>query len=158
MSIQLIAVLGFVALMVIYAILTRKSTLDKLEKLPGEETLFEEEGVRVEQAGAPRTAVFINCIVRVTSRRIIIAQKVLLGKTYALRHVIVYDVYSDETDLAQSLRKGYLNFEVTRSKVKIERDSGKCLITIPIPASALTGNQYVQFETGKGDEYSRVFG
>jgi hypothetical protein len=158
MSIELIVILVFVAVIVVFSIATRKSTLDKLEKLPGEETLFEEEGIRVEQAGAPRTAVFINCIVRVTSRRIIIAQKMLFGKTYALRHVITYDVYSDETDLAQSLRKGYLNFEVTRSKVKLERDSERCLITIPIPASALTGNQYVQYETGKGDDYSRTFG
>lgn len=158
MSIELVVILVFIAVLVFFSIATRKSTLDKLEKLPGEEILFEEEGIRVEQAGAPRTAVFMNCIVRVTGRRIIIAQKMLFGKTYALRHVIIYDVYSDETDLAQSLRKGYLNFEVTRSKVKIERDSERCLITIPIPASALTGNQYVQYETGKGDEYSRVFG
>jgi hypothetical protein len=158
MSFELIVVLVFAALLVIIAIAKRKSTLDRLENLPGEETLFEEEGVRVEQAGAPRTALFMNCLVRVTSRRIIIAQKVPFVQTYALRHVIVYDEYSDDTDLAQSLRKGYLNFTVNRSKVRIGRDSRGCLITISIPESKLIRGQYIQYETGRGDEYSRVFG
>ena len=158
MSVELVAVLVFVLSLVVIAIAKRKSTLDRLEMLPGEETLFEEEGIRVEQAGAPRTALFLNCLVRVTSRRIIIAQKVPFIKTYALRHVIVYDEYSDDTDLTQSLRRGYLNIRVSRSKIRIERDSGGCLITISIPESTLIRHQYIQFKTDRGDEYSRVFG
>lgn len=158
MTIELIAVLIFVALLVVIAVAARKSTLDRLERLPGEETLFEEKRIRVEQAGAPSTAVFMNCLVRVTSRRIIIAQKVPFVKTHALRHVIVYDEYSDDTDLAQSLRRGFLNLRVSRPKIRIERDSRGCLITISIPESTLTREQYIQFATEKGDDYSRVFG
>jgi hypothetical protein len=158
MTVELIVVLIFAALLVVVAIAKRKSTLDRLEMIPDEETLFEEEGIRVEQAGAPTTEVFLNCIVRVTSRRIIIAQKVPFVKTHALRHVIVYDEYSDDTDLAQSLRRGFLNLTVNRSKIRIGRNSGGCLITISIPESALTRGQYIQYTTKKGDEYSRVFG
>jgi len=88
--------------------------------------------------GAPETAVFTNCLMRVTGRRIIIARKMLFGKTYALRHVVTHDAYSDGIVLSHSLRKGFLNFTVNRSKVRIEQDSERRLVTIPIPVSLLT--------------------
>ncbi len=77
MSLNLIIIIVFIGVMFFIAILYRNSTLDKLAMLPGETVLFEEKRVRVEQAGSPRSTIFINCIVRITDRRIIHSQRVI---------------------------------------------------------------------------------
>ena len=90
MSINTVIIFCFILMLIVIAVLYRDSTLDKLEVLAGESALFEEQGVRVEQSGSPRSTVFFNCIVRVTDMRIIIAQKILLRKKHVLRHVIFF--------------------------------------------------------------------
>ncbi|HOP29409.1 MAG TPA: hypothetical protein P5120_09155 [Spirochaetota bacterium] len=157
MSLNLIIILIFIAAMFFIAILYRNSTLDKLPMLPGETVIFEEKSVRVEQAGSPRSTIFINCIVRVTDRRIIVAQKLFLRKDkYALRHVISYSSGADETDLKTTFAKGYLNFSVRRDDVKIEREGEKDFIRIDIPESVLTRRQYVRFSTSFYEEFEKI--
>jgi hypothetical protein len=154
MSVNLIITGIFCVLLIMAAFLYRNSTLDKMPLLPGEKILFEEGGVRVEQSGSPRSVIFINCIVRVTDMRIIIAQKMLLSKKYALRHLIAYNGLSGSTDLKTSFKQGYLNIAVTKSDVKISDAGGICTVSINIPETALTQNQYITYKTSGGKYYS----
>ncbi len=156
MSIHLIIIGIFFAALILVMIFYRNSTLDKLLSLPGEKILFEESGVRVEQSGSPRTVIFINCIVRLTDRRIVTAQKMLLSKKYALRHVINYYGLSDTTDLKTSFKKGYLNMTVSKSEVAISDTDGGCSVRIDIPDSALTKNQFITYKTSGREFYSNI--
>lgn len=152
MSINLIVIIITASLFIIIAYFYRNATADKLPALPGEKVLFEESGVRVEQSGSPRSVIFINCIVRVTDKRIIISQKMLLSKQYALRHVILYNESAGSTDLVMSLKKGYLNMVLPGSYIKLDDDGGICTVRIDIPESVLTKNQYITYKTC-GKEY-----
>lgn len=143
--------------MLIVGIVYRKSTLKHLAMMPDEAILFEETGVRVEQAGSPRSVRFPKCIVRVTNHRIIIAQKTLFGNTMVLRHVITYDRYAKNTDLRATLTKGYLVMQITPSQVKLEETEGKTRITITIPESALTKGQYITYGTQYPEQYRETF-
>lgn len=157
MSLNLIIIIVFIAALLLVAILYRNSTLDKLSFSPGETILFEDKGVRVEQAGAPQSTIFFNCIVRVTDRRIIIAQKLFLRKDkYALRHVISYNSGGDETDLKTTLAKGYLIFSVRKDEIKIEMEGEKKIIRIDIPESVLTRRQYVRFSTSCSEDFEKI--
>ncbi|HOP63943.1 MAG TPA: hypothetical protein PK358_14705 [Spirochaetota bacterium] len=156
MSVNLIVILIFIAVLLIMSLFYRKATLDKLPMPGGETVLYEERGVKVEQGGAPRTALFFNCIVRVTDRRIIIAQKMLLSKnSYALRHVITYYGAGESTDLGATFKKGYLNFSIYRDDIKLEEE-GETFVRIDIPKTPLTGNQYVRFATTRPDSYREL--
>jgi len=156
MSINLIIIIISIVLFTLIALLYRNATLNKVPLLTDEKVLFEENGVRVEQSGSPRSVIFINCIVRVTDRRIIIAQKMLLSKQYALRHVIVYSGLSDYTDLKTSLKKGYLNLTVSKSDIKIDDAGGKCIVRIDIPESSLTRNQFITYATSGKEYYENI--
>jgi hypothetical protein len=157
MTPQLIAVIIFAVLMIVIMIAYRKSTLEKLELLPGEETLFEEADITVEQAGASEGVVFKWCVVRVTRRRIIIAQKLFLRKNvHALRFVITHDGSARDTDLRNTLMRGFLSFAVNKSDMKIHAAPSGAVIKIAIPEGALTRNQYIQLTTLKASEYDRI--
>lgn len=152
MSLNLVIIGIFFTALFLIACLYRNSTLDKLSSLAGEKILFEENGVSVEQGGSARSVIFINCIVRITNMRIVIAQKMLLSGKYALRHVILYNRSSDSTDLKTSLSKGYLDIAISKPDLAITNGDGACLIRIAIPGSALTKNQYIKYKTS-GEEY-----
>lgn len=157
MSPQLIALGIFAVLMIVIMIAYRKSTLEKLELLPGEETLFEEADITVEQLGAPEGVVFKWCVVRLTRRRIIIAQKLFLRKNvHALRFVITHDGSARDTDLRNTLGRGYLTFAVRKADVKIESAPSGAMVRIVIPESVLTRNQYIRFTTRNASEYERI--
>ena len=156
MSISLILTGIFCIALVLIVTLYRNSTLDKLTLLNGEKFLFDESNVRVEQSGSPRSVVFINCIVRVTDKRIVIAQKMLLSKKYALRHVIQYDGISDSTNLKTSLKKGYLIMAVKKSDIKISDKNGAGAVRINVPESALTRNQFIIYKTLEMEQYLNI--
>jgi hypothetical protein len=156
MSVNLIVFIIFCIALVTIALFYRNSTLDKLNMLPDENILFQETGKRVEQSGSPRTVIFINCIVKVTDKRIIIAQKMLFSKKYALRHVIFYDQMSGSTDLKASFKKGYLTFNILKNGVHVSESSGEYDIRINIPESALTRGQYIKYKTSR-DDYRKLF-
>ena len=157
MSIEVIVVSVFFAVMFVLAVLYRKSTLKHLAMMPDETILFEETGVTVEQAGSPRSVRFPKCIVRVTNHRIIIAQKTLFGNTMVLRHVITYDRYAKNTDLRATLTKGYLVMQITPAQVQLEEQSGKTKVTITIPESSLTKGQHICYRTQYPEQYRETF-
>ncbi len=158
MSIELIVIAVFLAGMATMAVLYRKATLDRLTPLPGEEVLFEETVRRVEQRGGPRTVAFPKCLVRVTTRRIVIAQKFAFSKNrYALRHVITYDRYSDNTDLGSTLKKGYVVMDINKSDLEIIREYDRQIIRITVPESLLTKGQYIEFTTERAGDYEKFF-
>lgn len=136
-------------ILILIAVVYRNATLDKLTALPDEKILFEENGIRVEQNGSPESTVFINCIIRVTNMRIIIAQKTLLSKKYVLRHVINYTGLSESTDLKSTFAKGYLNMTIPKSGLKISSTGDVFTVRIDIPESILTGNQSITYNTHK---------
>jgi len=156
-SIELIAVSVFFAVMLVLAFLYRKSTLKHLAMMPDETMLFEESGVRVEQAGSPRSVRFPKCTVRVTNHRIIIAQKTLFGNTMVLRHVITYSRYTKNTDLRATLSKGHLIMQISPSQVSCAEGPDGTIVTIPIPDSALTKGQYISYTTNHGNKYREIF-
>lgn len=157
MSINLIILVLFFFVIAVIAIFYRGASLDKLESEPGETVLFEECGIRVEQSGSPRSVIFFNCIVRVTDRRIIIAQKMLLRKKYALRHVIFYREGDEQTGLKQTLLKGYILMRIDSSAMQLEDPEGSAAtVKIKIPETPLTGNQYISYKTGRAVEYRKL--
>lgn len=157
MSIELIMVSCFFAVMILLVFLYRKSTLKHLVLMPDETVLFEDQGVTVEQAGSPRSVRFPKCIVRVTNHRIIIAQKTLFGNTMVLRHVITYDRFAKNTDLRATLTKGYLVMQVFPSQVSCNEKAEGSIITIPIPDSALTKGQHICYRTQYPEQYRETF-
>ncbi len=158
MTLELIVIAVFLAAMVFIAVMYRKATLDKLPLLPGEETIFEETVRRVEQGGTRRQTVFPKCLVRVTTRRIVIAQKFAFNKSrYALRHVITYDRYSDTTDLGSTLKKGYIIMDINKSDLETIQEYDRQIIRIHIPESLLTKDQYIEFTTEKAEKYEKIF-
>ena len=156
MSVNMIVLGIFFLILIIIAAAYRNSTLDKLPPLPGEKILFEESGVRVEQEGSPESAVFINCIVRVTDMRIIIAQKTLLSKKYALRHVINYKGGDESTSLKATFKKGYLNMTITGSNFSITESGVSSIIRLEIPESVLTWKQFIVYKTLRKSEYQNL--
>lgn len=157
MSVNMIVFGIFFFILIVIAVVYRNSTLDKLPSLPGEKILFEESWVRVEQEGSPESVVFINCIVRVTDMRIIIAQKTLLSKKYALRHVINYKGEGESTSLKATFKKGYLNMTISESNFRITESGDSFIIRIEIPESALTWKQFIVYKTSRKSEYQNLF-
>lgn len=156
MSLNLVIIGIFFTAFILIASLYRNSTLDKLSLLDGEKILFEESSVKVEQGGPARSVIFVNCIVRMTNMRIVIAQKMLLSGKYALRHLILYNRLSDSTDIKTSLSKGCLNITITKSDLKISEEDGACIVSIEIPGSALTQNQFIKYKTSGKEYYMNI--
>lgn len=157
MSVNLAVLIIFFILMILISLFYRHATLDSLGLLESEKILFEEYVARVEQAGAPRSVVFPGCIVRVTDMRIIIAQKMLLRNRYALRHVICYRQADEDTGLKQTLLKGYILMRIEISALRVEqKGGGRAAVSISIPETPLTRNQYIVYETSRADEYMKL--
>jgi len=157
MSIELILILIFIIVLAIISFLYRNSTLDKVILSEDEVILFEEAKVKILQGGSPRTVQFNNCIIRVTDRRIIVAQKILMSRKYVLRHIINYGIRMKDTDLPETFRKGYIHMTINKSDVKINRQKEHTTISIDIPESTLTRGQFIEFETADREIWERNF-
>ncbi len=157
MGINLVIVLIFFVLLLFMALLYRNSTLDKLVLMQDEQILFEESGLRVKQSGSPRDVIYINCIVRVTGSRIIVAQKMLFRKQYALRFVITYNGLVNDADIMDTMKKGYIAMRVNTAAVQLAAEGGGGMVRINIPETALTRGQYITYATKRYDDYSRIF-
>jgi len=156
MSAFVIALAVFFVILIAISILYRNATLDRLVMMEGERVIFEERGVRVSQEGAPDSVLFVNCVVRLTDRRIIIAQKMLFREKYALRHVIGYGERGAVTDLGKTLARGYLIMRIDSGEVRVREESGGETVTIPIPRSALTGGQYISFTISHPEHFQNL--
>ena len=159
MSVTWTVIIVAVVIFVLVAFFYRKATLDQLESLPGERVLFEEDNIKVTQDGAPRSAIFFWCKVRVTNRRIIVAQKVWLRKNkYQLRHVIWYDQPNGEgVDLTETLRSGYVEAKMPWTRIEVDADGEDPVVKIPLAGSALTDRQTATIHTKRPEEYQKIF-
>lgn len=154
MAVEYYVIIGFAAAMAAVAVLFRHSTLDKLPFLPGEEVLFEEDGVRVEQAHPRRTVVFLRCLVRVTNYRIITAQHALLSKKKPLRHVAAYRGPAGEgVDLPKTLGKGFVVVSLNKDRIRLETRNEKPVVVIPLDGSILTEGQSAVIYTKNMDAF-----
>lgn len=157
MPVNLVILILFFLMMAAIALLYRKATLDKLQFPEDETLLFEEYGIRVEQSGGSRSVFFINCVVRVTDRRIVIAQKMLFRTKYAVRYVIFYRVGDDETGLKHTLLKGYILIRIDNTALQIEQQAGNsATVRIKIPETPLTMNQYILYDTNRAGDYRNL--
>jgi hypothetical protein len=138
---------------VLIAFFYRNATLDKLVSLPDETTLFEEDGIAVEQRGTPRMTYYGKCRIRITSKRIIIAQKMLLMKNrYMLRFVISFSSDAPAPDLKTILKKGYYITNTQKNKIIFNPDDkGYTLISFPV-----SKRWTIQFTTKAGSDYMKI--
>lgn len=142
---MLIAVLIiFLLLLVIIAIFTRKNNLKNLTLENGETLLLEEDNVRVEEffRGSDQIkGVFPSCRVRLTNRRIIVAQPIVFKKdSYALRHVISYVPQPGSSTLINptfpnpgALKNGYLTLTTTKASISPKHANDKSVLEVLIP-------------------------
>lgn len=159
MHIEIYILIGFFLLLSGMVLLYRKSTLARLDDLPGETIISEESPVDVIQAGAPRTVYFHSCVIRLTDRRIIIAQKIPLTKnSHFLRAVIDHSSPEPGMDLKSTLRRGYLNFHAGKDEISVTPGARGLTVSIVIPRSPLNRRQYLEFTARRGDAFMSMFG
>ena len=145
--------IGFCVALLLIALKYKNATLDQLPLLNSEDILFEETTIKVKQSGIGRSQILHNCFIRVTDKRIIIAQKMLLQKKYALRFVFHYTGITETTDLGSSLKKGYLIAEIKRADISVAHSAAGCTVKIEIPDSTLTKNQFITYNTSTNENY-----
>jgi hypothetical protein len=137
---------------VLVAFLYRNARLEKLESLPEETTLFEEDGIPVEQRGTPRMAYYGKCRIRLTNKRLIIAQKMLFSQTnYVLRFVITFNSNVPAPDLSRSLKSGYYITSISRNSIVFNPDN-KGFTELSIPVSK---RWTLHFSTKAGSDYKK---
>jgi hypothetical protein len=126
----------FIIFLIALAALYRKSTLKHLALLTGEDFIFEESPVAVQQHAGVRIVHFGTCMVKISRQRLIIAQKMpLTKKSYFIRFMIVLGNSSTAMDLKETLKKGYVVAETIRGQITEARDDARSVITIPISDS-----------------------
>lgn len=155
----IITIVVFLSIMLLWGRKYKNSTLDKLELLPGEKILFDDECKKVMAQAGPRPALWPKSIVRVTNKRIIIAQHALFKPSHMpLRYVIHYN---KNTELpggygGAALKTGYITFRTTPELVKIASEKDKQYIEInpEIKPGPMTGiPYYVRIFTERPNEY-----
>ncbi len=143
----------FILCIGLIAFLYRNATLEKLVHLPDEKTLIEEDGIAVEQLGTPRMAYYGKCRIRLTNKRLIIAQKMLFtSNRYMLRFVITFNNYAPSPDLRNSIKKGYYISNTEKNKIIFKQDKDFTKISIPV-----SKRWTIQFTTGSGIDYIKFF-
>ena len=161
MNPALIAVIVFVLAAAVIVLLYSQSARAIMVMEPGETVVMEEAPVRVEHVAPVRTAVYTRCRVTVTDRRILIVQAALFGKSYNVpRFVISFRTGGEETNLGASLKKGYLLVSVPGDRISVEPGGAAgspALVTVPVPGSALTVNQFVRYSTAHAADYENLF-
>lgn len=136
MLIPLIIFGVFIVLVIMMRVFWSKSTLEELQLWNGERILFEESPVETETVMPPRgNTLFINCFIRLTNYRIIVAQKVLLSGKYTLRYVIhITDApgfpVGGASTMPPVLKTGYVTFRITRNEISAQSESDKPFIRI----------------------------
>lgn len=157
LEMAVIAAAIFTLAIVLSSIVFRGVGLDKVVLYQGEEILFEEKGLKVEHGGLIKGAIFMNCIVRVTGSRVLIAQKNLLSDNYTLKHMIVF---GNEQEAAEQERKGFYMAKIDKSKIRFEPEPGKkkrTVVVIEIPYSSEGSGQYIRFITTNPEFYRNNF-
>ena len=105
----------------------RRAYLEQLPALEGERTLFEERGITVDtvpQVG--RGTRFPNSLLRLTDRRLVVAQQVLFRPhSHYLRYVVVLDdtpAAAEALGTRGALAHGYVTFRARRADLALVRN------------------------------------
>ncbi len=163
-----IVVILFVVALVIISILSKSSTLDKLATLEGEKTLLEEDSVTVEESVRGRSikTVLRNCVVRLTNKRLIVAQTVLFNKQKKfLRIVINYVDKGPELKAVggavlntETFKQGYLTLYTTKDRIAVEEKGGEktLVITAPLAEKGALQEPHVWVHTQKAAEFKNA--
>jgi len=157
MSFEWAMVVAVLCMMVVFAVTYRNATLDKLATEVGEDTLLEEHAVRV-RVGNGRVTIFRGCVVRLTDRRLIIAQKALFGRSAVLRYVLRYRDASSETEeagFAATMKRGFIAGPVDPRSIRFEPvEHGKTLVRIP-PGPGTMGHE-LTFPSARAGDLQRT--
>ncbi len=149
MNENLIILCVFILCIALIAFIYRNATLEKLIPLPDESTLLEEDGIAVEQTGTPRMAYYGKCRIRLTNKRLIIAQKMLFTSNwYMLRFVITFSNYTPSPDLKTSIKMGYYITNTEKNKISFKPDKELTKISIPV-----SKRWTIHFTTRSGSDY-----
>ncbi len=163
-----VVVILFVIALMIFSMLAKNSTLDKLTTLEGEKTLLEEDGVTVEESvrGKSIKTIFRNCVVRLTNKRVIIAQAVLFNKQKKfLRIVINYVDKGPELKAVggvvmntETFKQGYLTLYTTKDRIAVEETGGEkmLVITAPLAEKGALQEPHVWVHTQKAAEFKNA--
>ncbi|MBP7735710.1 MAG: hypothetical protein KA369_07025 [Spirochaetes bacterium] len=138
-------------------LLYRRSSLARLPEVPGEIVVCEERGVAVDEKRI-RFYRYNNCMVRLTDRRIVIAQKLPFSKSaYLLRFVIEYNSTEPRVDVKAMILKGYVPALVSAGQVTAAPDGAGAAVTIDIRHGRGGSERVLNFKTERAGEYMRVF-
>lgn len=159
MSITFIVICVFILLAILMSIFWRKGTLNQLALWTNERILFEEQPMRVEAVYPNRNTLFINCVIRLTHFRIIIAQKPLFANQPQLRYVIHLKEASgfpvqSHPAISNVFQTGYLTFPVSFSAVTVHTESDKPFVSlIPETADALLSPKELKLSMTRWSEF-----
>ena len=149
----IIAVIVFAVALAAVAFLMRKSTLDHVTYAPGEAVLREYRGLTVESGSiGPRRALFPNCRVIVTDRRIIIAQKMLFVERYQVRYIL----HLGEGAEASSLAKGVVHNGLFRERVRPVREGKRAFLRVVPEGEGLLTVTDIMIHTENPEELASV--
>jgi hypothetical protein len=98
---------------------TKAHYLEELQLEPGEQTLWDEDRCRASLRIPSRrsTAIYPGARVRLTDRRLIVAQKVLFAKKHLVRVVCLYCGEVPELDRKEGLFKAHQNYRLKELRV-----------------------------------------
>ncbi len=126
---------AFVAIFVFAKVNHKNITLETLEALPGETTLLELDGLNVlEYRKFGRATKWINCKVRLSNKRLVIASKAVLQRSHVLSGVISWDEDAPgaSAPVELAIHTGYVQLTTQRQSWTVERDGEKSLLVIPV--------------------------
>jgi hypothetical protein len=134
----------------------RHLTLATTAPLPGEAVHFEDEAARFSEqpyhAALVTSLTFLRAVVRVTNRRVLIAQPALLSRK---QRVIRFAVFTSPVppELGDPLRDGYVTFSTAPDHVSVVEHRGRRVLRIVPTDPGFTKPQYVLLESPRLDEY-----
>jgi hypothetical protein len=159
MTLSVMIVIGACILVAfgVLLLLFRRGDLARLDALPGERVICEEGGVGVDEERI-RHYRYGSCVVRLTDRRIIIAQKApLFREKYYVRFAIEYGAPEPGINIGGMLARGYVPARVARSQVGISTEGAA--VNVSISLLHANGNRYsdLSYRSERAGEYSRSF-
>ncbi len=138
-------------------LLYRRSSLSRLPVVPGEIVVCEERGIAVDEKRT-RWYRYGSCLVRLTDKRLVIAQKLPLAKSaYLLRFVIDYNAPEPGVDVNAMILKGYVPARVPAGQVTVAPDGAGAAVTIDIRHTGGGSDRFLTLKTDRVGEYARIF-
>lgn len=156
--------LSIAAVVILFALLAYwnvkrfgSATLEQLPLHPSEKVLFEEEDVRVSAHFGPKLLrVFPHCTIRVTDRRVIIAQPAI-GTTSKRMLRFVLD-YTAAQDVLEAYR-GYTTMRIMKEHIHCPQKKAKDAYVeiLPDANAGFGAPRFVRIHTSLEEKYRRIF-